>query len=421
MTYWSNFRMGVGRSPAHLLPNIRYGTEYYPPKVARRLRALNITTWCAAGLGTLFAFWYFIDPTPGIWKVGVTNALGSLALAMIPFLHRVGPRAAPAAFATIIYIYIFIVCWQIGTGTGMQMQYLAVAAATILFLGTESVGLIAVFAVAAVALIITLEIMVPRETGLVPSTTMFGNFLLGVPATCAILFAVVYYAVREAARAEDSAEHEFARSEALLKNILPVSVVEELKQSSRATIARRYDEASVLFADMAGFTARSATVTPEDLVKFLDHVFTTFDYLAERHHLEKIKTTGDSYMVVAGLPTTRLDHALALASFALEMAKVATDFRDPEGREVPFRIGIASGPVVAGVVGTRKFFYDVWGDTVNLAARMETTGVPGKIQVAQKTYEQLRTMFVFEDRGQIEIKGKGLMQTWFLKEATRSM
>ena len=304
----------------------------------------------------LFAFWYFIDPTPGIWKVGVTNTLGSLALAMIPFLHRVGPRTAPVAFATIIYIYIFVVCWQVGTGTGMQMQYLAVAAATILFLGTESVGLIAVFAVAAVVLIIALEILVPRETGLVPATTMFGNFLLGVPATCAILFTVVYYAVREAARAEASAEHEFARSEALLKNILPASIVEALKQSSRATIAQRYDEASVLFADMAGFTARSATVTPEELVRFLDDVFTTFDSLVERHKLEKIKTTGDSYMVVAGLPATRQDHAAALASFALEMAKAATAFRDPEGREVPFRIGIASGPVVAGVVGTQSSF-----------------------------------------------------------------
>jgi adenylate cyclase len=189
-----------------LLPNIRYGTERYPPKVARRLRALNITTWCAATLGALFAFSYFIDSTPGVWKVGVTNVFGSLALAMIPFLHRVGPRTAPAAFAAIIYIYIFIVCWQVGTGTGMQMQYLAVAAATILFLGTESIGLIAVLAVAAVVLIVALEIMVPRETGLVPSATIFGGFLLGVPATCAILFGVVYYAVREAARAEASAE-----------------------------------------------------------------------------------------------------------------------------------------------------------------------------------------------------------------------
>ena len=421
MPYWPNLRALVACSQARLLPNIRYGTERYPPKVARRLRALNITTWCAAALGALFAFSYFIDPTPGVWKVGVTNVFGSLALAMIPFLHRIGPRTAPAAFAAIIYIYIFIVCWQVGTGTGMQMQYLAVAAATILFLGTESIGLIAVLAVAAVVLIIALEIMVPRETGLVPSATMFGDFLLGVPATCAILFGVVYYAVREAARAEASAEHEFARSEALLKNILPVSIVEELKQSSHATIAQRYDEASVLFADMAGFTARSATVTPEDLVRFLDHVFTTFDHLVERHNLEKIKTTGDSYMVVAGLPTTRPDHALALASFAIEMAKAATAFRDPEGRGVPFRIGIATGPVVAGVVGTRKFFYDVWGDTVNLAARMETTGVPGRIQVTQKTYEQLRTMFVLENRGQIEIKGKGLMQTWFLEEPMRSM
>jgi adenylate cyclase len=416
LTYWPIFRTGVDRSRAGVVPNIRYGTEQYPPKVARRLRALNITTWSAAAVGAVFAVSHFLDPAPSVWKVGLSNAIGSLALAMIPLLNRLGPRAAPAAFATVMYTYIFVVCRQIGTGSEMQIQYLAVAAATILFLGTESIALVALFGVVAVALIIVLEITVPRETGLVASATLFRNFLFGVTATCAVLFTVVFYAVREAARAEASAEHEFARSEALLKNILPVSVVEQLKEDNHATVAQRYDEASVLFADMAGFTARSATMPPERLVRFLDHVFTTFDSLVERHNLEKIKTTGDSYMVVAGLPLTRQDHASALARFALEMAKAATTFRDPDDRGVPFRIGIASGPVVAGVVGTRKFFYDVWGDTVNLAARMETTGVPGKIQVTQQTYEALRATFVLESRGQVDVKGRGLMQTWFLEE-----
>jgi hypothetical protein len=137
-----------------LLPNIRFGTEQYPPKVARRLRALNITTWSAAVLGSIFAVTQLLDPTPGAWKVALTNVIGSLALAMIPMLHRVGPRAVPAGFAIIIYTYIFVVCWQIGVGTGMQIQYLAVAAVTILFLGTERIFLISAFAVAAVVLII---------------------------------------------------------------------------------------------------------------------------------------------------------------------------------------------------------------------------------------------------------------------------
>jgi len=154
--------------------------------------------------------------------------------------------------------------------------------------------------------------------------------------------------------------------------------------------------------------------TPEELVRFLNGVYTKLDSLVERHGLEKIKTTGDAYMVVSGVPEPRPDHAAELADLALDMRDALAGLTDPKGRAVPVRIGIASGPVVAGVVGTRKFFYDVWGDAVNTASRMESTGEAGKIQVAPATRELLAGRFELQERGIIEVRGKGPMQTCFL-------
>ncbi|MCB0945901.1 MAG: adenylate/guanylate cyclase domain-containing protein, partial [Mycobacterium sp.] len=141
---------------------------------------------------------------------------------------------------------------------------------------------------------------------------------------------------------------------------------------------------------------------------------TTFDRLVDKHGLEKIKTTGDSYMVVSGVPQPRADHVEALAALALDISRAVGDLRDPTGRPVPLRIGMASGPVVAGVVGARRFFYDVWGDAVNVASRMESTDPEGRIQVPQDVYERLRDHFELEERGDVEIKGKGVMRTWYL-------
>jgi len=151
-----------------------------------------------------------------------------------------------------------------------------------------------------------------------------------------------------------------------------------------------------------------------EVVQLLNKVFTRFDQLVEEHRLEKIKTTGDGYMVVSGVPVERVDHAQALASFALEMLAVAASLRDPQGGTVPIRIGIASGRLVAGVVGRRKFFYDVWGDAVNVASRMESTGVAGRIQVTEDFCERVKEAFVLEPRGMAQVKGKGAISTWFL-------
>ena len=220
------------------------------------------------------------------------------------------------------------------------------------------------------------------------------------------------FAVRQMERAEAAAEREHARSEELLSHILPPGVAERLKE--RGVVADRYDDASILFADMAGFTSRAGETTPEELVRFLNDVFGHFDKLVQHHGLEKIKTTGDAYMVVSGVPEPRIDHAAALADLALALRDAAAGIVAAKGRNVLLRIGIAAGPVVAGVVGTEKFFYDVWGDAVNVASRMESTGEPGRIQLTVETYERLKDTFEFEDRGTIEVRGKGPMRTWFL-------
>jgi adenylate cyclase len=295
----------------------------------------------------------------------------------------------------------------------MQLYYLVGTALCVLFFGTEHVVLASVFGAVAAALVVALQVLVPYSTGLQPATEQFGNFVTTVIVSCALLLTIVFYALREAVRAEEAAAREYERSESLLMNILPASVATRLKSNS-SVIADKYDEASILFADMAGYTALAGDMAPDDLVHFLNRVFSEFDRLVEHHGLEKIKTTGDAYMVVSGLPAPRPDHAEALAQLALDMRAAAADLPDPHGRGVAIRIGIGTGPIVAGVVGTRKFFYDVWGDAVNVASRMESTGVSGQIQVSHKAYERLRSQFVLDGPSETNVKGKGRMQTWFL-------
>ncbi len=202
-------------------------------------------------------------------------------------------------------------------------------------------------------------------------------------------------------------------NERLLLNILPAPVAARLK-SGEACIADGFPEVSVLFADIVGFTAMSGGMNPEALVELLDALFTRFDDIARRHRVEKIKTIGDCYMAVCGIPEPRRDHAAVLAGMALEMMAGVQQLNAERGSHLEVRIGLNTGPVVAGVIGRSKFIYDLWGDTVNTASRMESSGVPGRIQATAAAREALRSRFDFEERGEIEIKGKGRLRTWFL-------
>jgi class 3 adenylate cyclase len=203
------------------------------------------------------------------------------------------------------------------------------------------------------------------------------------------------------------------KSERLLLNILPEPIADRLKQG-QSTIADSFAEVTVLFADIVDFTRFSAYMSPTKLVVLLNEIFSTFDRLAEQHGLEKIKTIGDAYMVVGGLPTPRPDHVEAVAEMALDMQRALVQFKVENGKPLSIRIGIHTGPVVAGVIGTRKFSYDLWGDTVNTASHMESHGLGGGIQVTTTTYERLRDKYLFEERGLIQVKGKGEMMAYLL-------
>lgn len=203
------------------------------------------------------------------------------------------------------------------------------------------------------------------------------------------------------------------RSEHLILNILPMPIAEQLKLGQH-TIADSFAEVSVLFADIVDFTRISAYHSPIEVVSLLNKIFSAFDQLAEQHGVEKIKTIGDAYMVVGGLPTPRPDHAEAIAEMAFDMLDKIAQFYAETGEPLSMRIGINTGPVVAGVIGTNKFIYDLWGDTVNIASRMESQGLPGRIQVTAATYNLLGDKYLFEERGVIPIKGKGDVTTYIL-------
>jgi class 3 adenylate cyclase len=205
-------------------------------------------------------------------------------------------------------------------------------------------------------------------------------------------------------------------SDALLRNVLPEPIAERLKAGERV-IADHFDQASVLFADVVDFTPFAESRTPQQIVAVLNELFTGFDRLAERFGLEKIKTIGDAYMVVAGAPEPRDDHAELLMQMALAMHAQVAEHEPIAGRRLLVRIGIASGPVVAGVIGERKFSYDLWGDTVNTAARMESSGIPDQIQVTDATRRLVETRYPFVRREGVEVKGKGIMSTWTLDPA----
>jgi class 3 adenylate cyclase len=208
-------------------------------------------------------------------------------------------------------------------------------------------------------------------------------------------------------------EIEKEKSERLLLNILPGTIAGRLKAGEK-TIANGHPIVSVMFADLCGFTALSRKTTPENLVRMLNEIFTAFDNIVESHRVEKIKTIGDCYMMVGGLPNHRDDHAHVVADAAIEMVEALKTINEKNGTELAMRIGIHSGPVVAGVIGKIKFTYDLWGDTVNVASRMESSGMPGRIHLSEQTRATLDSHFILEERGMVECKGLGQVKTFFL-------
>ena len=241
-------------------------------------------------------------------------------------------------------------------------------------------------------------------------TTMLA---LNVIGTASLAFTLLAMFARQRNDALTALRAEQEKSELLLRNVLPHTIAERLKAATER-IADHFAAASILFADVAEFTPLAERLTPAEMVGVLDQLFSRFDALVERHGLEKIKTIGDAYMAAAGVPDPCPDHAQRTALVALGMRELLTATAVAGRPGVELRIGINSGPVVAGVIGTHRFLYDLWGDAVNTASRMESHGTPGEIQITRATYELLRDEFVCRPRGTIAVKGKGEMETWYL-------
>lgn len=216
-------------------------------------------------------------------------------------------------------------------------------------------------------------------------------------------------------KTQEALDQEYQKSERLLLNILPTIIANRLK-TEPTQIADRFANVTVLFADIVGFTILAEQKTPEELVTMLNSIFSMIDDLVEKYDVEKIKTIGDAYMVAAGIPEPRPDHAEIMANFALEMMEQVHQYNIKENQHFQIRVGLHSGPVVAGVIGKKKFSYDLWGDTVNIASRMESHSMPNQIQVSSVTYELLKEKYNLESRGKVQVKGKGMTATYFLKK-----
>jgi class 3 adenylate cyclase len=371
----------------------------------RRLPAPVVDAGLALALAVANTIGIRAVPAPGAQPDALAYACG-LTIAALALFRRRWPLAVLLASAAILQLYVANY-----TSTYRAIP-LSVALATAWAAGHRRWSL----------LVAAWFVIGPFAYALSPlsaAETRTPLTLLGDAMSNAAMFAAVLV-LGEAVRSRRALDREHRlllteqkRSERLLLNVLPAPIATRLK-AGEAVIADAFPEVTVLFADIVDFTRRSRQVSPAEVVQALNELFSAFDRLARRHGLEKIKTIGDAYMVAGGLPTPRPDHAEAVAEMALAMREEVARRSDPSGRPLAVRIGIDTGPVEAGVIGTSKFSYDLWGDTVNTASRMESHGVPGCIQVTERAYRRLRDGYRFQRRGPVQVRGMGEMVTWFL-------
>jgi class 3 adenylate cyclase len=356
-----------------------------------------------------------------IW-VGTYWLLGLPQAAAIPFTYQVASLASLALFArtksypffrfsqaAMMLLLPFFLQWTLGgyVASSAVSLWALVAAIGALFFFTAGESIPWFIAFLGLTLLSgLLEPIVSQNPAAIPGAIHTAFFVLNITGVSLTAYLMLQFAVR----ARDDA---FARSEGLLLNILPRAIAERLKREP-GVIAEAHDEVTVLFADVVDFTPLTERMEPVRVVELLDAVFSAFDGLAARHGLEKIKTIGDAYMVVAGLPEPRPDHAEVMAEMALDMVDAIKQLREPGASDLAIRVGMDSGTVIAGVIGRHKFIYDLWGDTVNTASRMESHGLPGRVQVSDAAYRRLSSRYAFEDRGEIEVKGKGRRRAYLL-------
>ena len=376
-----------------------------PPALVTVKRLFTAAMWGSLVTTTISVYQLYLNDAP--WaaaavSVPVVTAITSLlAMWLTPRAYPAVMHVVAAGTMTTTFSMIIILGGVFPSAGNTAWGVLAVVGGVAIFADKRAHFWLAVFVLGTIAASLISQQIEPLYQ--LPNREYFALFNLA--AVAMFIYAILYYFVKRSDRL-------YRQSEDLLRNVLPDEVAERLKHSHEM-IADRYESASILFADVAGFTPMSARLEPEEVINLLNEVFTSFDALVVDRGLEKIKTIGDAYMVAAGVPVARDDHAVAICDLALAM-RDDLESHTFAGRHLQMRIGVASGPVMAGIIGRQKFSYDLWGDTVNMASRMESTGEPGQIQLTETTCQMVVELFECEKRGTVDVKGRGPTETWYL-------
>ncbi len=385
------------------------GTHGYPADTRRRLKILNMIAYLIAFTTFLYAIQQSVmDFHTYAPMIAINMALVAMAL-LVPFAHRINELAGGLLLIGAEYAALFGFTDFFSRQGGAQLQYIIAAAACFVIFDLKRIRLIAALVLLALVLHICAWFWFPAPSRVSAEEQQVADSLYTQAAitTVILIAASVYYAFSLAERAK-------AETDAVLRNVLPDAIVERLKANPGSAIADSIEGASVMFADISGFVALTLRLGADKTVELLSRIVSEFDALAVRHGVEKIKTIGDAYMVVAGLPDPVPDHTARLARMGLDMLDYIARLRRESGLNLNIRVGLASGPVTAGVIGTKKFSYDVWGEPVNLASRLEGQAAPGRILVCPTCHARLIDAFEFEPRDPIEIKGIGSQETWYL-------
>jgi adenylate cyclase len=383
------------------------GTAGYPEPVRRRLRIMNVAAYLIAGLTLVYTAGQILDFQ--IWKPVIFINLVLIAVTLaVPFLHRFHELAGALSVAFTEGVGLFVLTYLLGRESGLHMQYFVAIGGSFAILGLARLKLIiGIIAGSFVLHILAWALFTQERAPLrVQSYELDQLYITAVVSIVVVISGVVYYAFRLAEVAQEETDR-------LLHNMLPTPIVERLKSAPSSIIADEFADATVLFADLRGFVQLAKRLGPARTVGLLNILVSAFDDLAEEWRVE-IKTIGDAYMVAAGIPEPATDHAERMAGMALAMLATLERVSRQQKVDLSLRIGVASGPVLAGVIGAKRLTYDVWGDTVNLASRLEGQCAQGRALVSRRTKALLEHRFTLERCGPLEIKCFGLEEAWYL-------
>jgi adenylate cyclase len=385
------------------------GIERYPPDTQRRLKIVNVFSALVVVTTFIYAMQLWMSGDKSMTPVVLINLGLAIIVSFVPLMHRFNEMAGGLLLVLAEFTAIIGFTSYFGRLGGAPLQYVVAAAAPFVIFEARRFWLIFTIVITALALHLIAWFQFPMEAARLHagSDVIDALYVQGAITTFGLIAACVYYAF-------GLAENAKAETEQVLRNVLPDSVVERLKSAPGESIADGFSDASILFADITGFVGMARGLGPERTVALLNRLVSAFDELAQRHGVEKIKTIGDAYMVASGVPIPRRDHAQALAAMALDLVAAVRTVSAVENVPLNVRVGMASGPMMAGVIGINKFSYDVWGDPVNLASRLEQSSEPGRITICPACYAALKDTFVLQSRGLIDIKGVGEQEAWFL-------